>query len=48
MKLTSFRRKDQVRLLDMIDFGLINATWRDRVIPELAPRLKELLDNPDS
>lgn len=47
MKLTSFRRKDQVHLLDMIDVGLVDRTWLDRLPPELAGRLQELLDNPD-
>jgi hypothetical protein len=48
MKLTSFRRKDQVHLLDMISIGLIDATWLVRLTPELGARLKELLDNPES
>jgi hypothetical protein len=47
MKLTSFRRKDQVHLLDMLGVGLIDATWLDRLPPELRPRLQELLDTPD-
>lgn len=47
MKLTSFRRKDQVHLLDMIEVGLLDATWLDRLQPELVERLQELLDNPD-
>jgi hypothetical protein len=47
MKLTSFRRKDQVHLQDMIDVGLIDATWTDRLIPDLAARLQQLLDDPD-
>lgn len=47
MKLTSFRRKDQMHLLDMIDVGLIDSTWRDRFPPEFAERLQELLDDPD-
>ena len=47
MKLTSFRRKDQVHLLDMISIGLINATWLDRFSPELQMRLQELLEDPD-
>jgi hypothetical protein len=47
MKLTSFRRKDQVHLLDMISIGLIDATWPDRFPAELRSRLQELLDNPD-
>jgi len=48
MKLTSFRRKDQVHVLDMLDVGLIDATWCARFPPELAARLQELVDNPDS
>lgn len=48
MKLTSFRLKDQVHLLDMISIGLIDATWLDRLKPELSSRLRELLENPDS
>jgi hypothetical protein len=47
MKLTSFRRKDQVHLLDMIEVGLVDATWLPRLPTELADRLQELLDNPD-
>jgi hypothetical protein len=47
MKLTSFRRKDQVHLLDMLDVGLIDPTWLDRFSPELRRRLQELIDNPD-
>jgi hypothetical protein len=47
MKLTSFRRKDQMHLLDMIDVELLDASWLGRLTPELASRLQELLDNPD-
>ena len=47
MKLTSFRRKDQMHLLDMIDVELIDESWCDRLPPELAARLRELLDNPE-
>jgi hypothetical protein len=47
MKLTSYRKKDQVHLLDMIEVGLIDETWLPRLPAELAPRLKELLDNPE-
>ncbi len=47
MKLTSFRRKDQVHILDMIGVGLIDATWTARFPPELAARLQELLDDPN-
>jgi hypothetical protein len=48
MKLTSFRRKDQVHLLDMIDVGLLDASWTVKYPPVLAQRLQELIDNPDS
>ncbi len=48
MKLTSFRRKDQVHLLDLIGVGLIDADWPSRFPPPLAARLQELLDNPDT
>lgn len=48
MKLTSFRRKDQVHLQDMLDVGLIDATWTQRLAPELAARLQQLIDTPDA
>jgi hypothetical protein len=47
MKLTSFRRKDQMHLLDILEIGLIDATWQSRFPPELAGRLRELIENPD-
>ena len=48
MKLTSYRLKDRVHLLDMIEVGLIDATWPGRFPTELGGRLQALLDNPDS
>lgn len=47
MKLTSFRRKDQVHILDMISIGMIDETWLERFSPKLRVRLQELLDDPD-
>ena len=47
MKLTSFRRKDQVHILDMLDVGLIDESWLERFPTELRQRLRELIDNPD-
>jgi len=47
MKLNSYRRKDQVHLLDMIEVGLIDETWPDRFEPALAERLQQLIDDPD-
>jgi hypothetical protein len=48
MKLTSYRLKDRVHLLDMISVGLIDEAWPARFPKELASRLQTLLDNPDS
>jgi hypothetical protein len=47
MKLTSYRRKDQVHLLDMIGVGLIDATWPASLPPQLGARLQQLLDDPN-
>jgi len=47
MKLTSFRDKDRTHLRDLLDVGLVDATWLDRLSPALAARLRELLDNPN-
>ncbi len=47
MKLTSFRRKDQVHIQDFMLVGLLDQSWTKRLPPELAARLQELLDDPD-
>jgi hypothetical protein len=47
MKLTSYRRKDQVHLLDMIEIGQLDASWLPHVPPSLRQRLQDLLDDPD-
>lgn len=47
MKLTSFRVKDRMHLLDMIDVELLDESWCSRLPTELAARLRELLDNPE-
>lgn len=47
VKLTSFRRKDQVHVLDLIEVGLVDASWLSRFPEELAERLRELLENPE-
>src|ERR1019366_8631338 len=44
MKLTSFRRKDQVHLLDMLEISLIDAGWTSRFGAELGARLQKLID----
>ncbi len=47
MKLTSYRLKDRVHILDMIGVGLIDATWPARFPPPLGARLQQLLDDPN-
>jgi hypothetical protein len=47
MKLTSFRLRDKLHLLDLLDVGLIDETWCDRFPPELAGRLRELMETKD-
>ncbi len=47
MKLNSFRDKDRMHVRDMIDVELVDESWCARFPPELAARLKELLDNPN-
>jgi hypothetical protein len=47
MKLTSFRDKDRVHLRDLMDVGLVDASWLEKVPVTLRPRLQELLDNPE-
>ena len=47
MKLTSFRRKDQVHVEDLIGVGLVDQTWVGRLPRELGTRLQELIDTPD-
>ncbi len=47
MKLTSFRDKDRTHLRDLIDVGLVDASWRRRLPGELGARLQRLLDTPE-
>jgi len=47
MKLTAFRRKDQMHLIDMLDVELIDESWRARFPAELAARLQTILDDPE-
>ena len=42
MKLTSFRRKDQTHLEDMISVGLIDRTWIEKYQQNLGNRLTEI------
>ena len=47
MKLTSYRLKDRVHLLDMIEIGQLDHGWLDRVPASLRERLQALLDDPE-
>ena len=47
IKLTAFRDKDRTHLRDLLDVGLIDASWRDRYPPELSARLQTLIDTPE-
>ena len=47
MKLNSYRDKDRTHLRDMIQIGLIDATWPDHFPAQLGHRLQALLDDPE-
>ena len=47
MKLTSFRRKDQVHIQDLIGVGLVTNDWPERLPSVLAERLRQLLADPE-
>lgn len=47
MKLNSYRLKDRVHLIDMIQVGIIDESWLNKFPRLLADRLKSLLENPD-
>ncbi|MEM1353594.1 MAG: nucleotidyltransferase family protein [Planctomycetota bacterium] len=47
MKLNAYRLKDRVHVLDMLEVGLIDATWVGRLPAVFAQRLQSLIDNPD-
>lgn len=47
MKLVANRDADRVHIRDLINVGLIDASWLSRFPPDLAARLKEILDTPN-
>ncbi len=47
MKLNSFRLKDRVHIVDMIDVGLVDESWLEKYPAEISQRLKRLIDDPD-
>jgi hypothetical protein len=46
VKLTAFRDKDRTHLRDLLDVGLIDASWCPRFPQELGARLQSLIDTP--
>jgi hypothetical protein len=48
MKLMSNRLKDKVHVQDLIGVQLIDRSWLAKLPPELAERLRQLLDTPDA
>ena len=46
MKLNSFRDKDRTHLRDMLEVELIDEHWTNKLPPELAARLQQLIDTP--
>ena len=47
MKLNSFRLKDRVHILDMIDVGLLDQGWIAKFPTPLGERLRSLIENPN-
>src|ERR1051325_4294200 len=47
MKLTSFRDKDRTHLRDLVEVGLVDRSWLERLPEPLQPRLKEILEHPE-
>lgn len=47
MKLTSFRLKDQVHLIDLLEVELIDESWCGRFPAQLSARLKQLIETRD-
>lgn len=47
MALTGARCLDHLHVRDLIDVGLVDESWLSRLPPELATRLKQLLDDPE-
>lgn len=46
IKLTAFRDKDRTHLRDLIEVGLVDRTWVDKLPSSLGKRLAKILDDP--
>lgn len=47
MKLSAFRDRDRTHLRDLIEVGLVDRTWIERLPQPLTARLETLLDSPE-
>ena len=47
IKLTAYRDKDRTHLRDLLDVGLIDASWLNTLPAELAERLQKIIDTPE-
>lgn len=47
IKLTAYRDKDRTHLRDLLEVGLIDASWLPLYPPQLADRLRALIENPE-
>jgi hypothetical protein len=47
VKLTALRDKDRVHVRDLIEVGLVDRTWIDRLPSALGARLRQLIETPD-
>lgn len=47
IKLTAFRDQDRTHLRDLLDVGLIDASWIDRYPAALGDRLRWLIEHPE-
>jgi hypothetical protein len=47
MKLSVFRDKDRMHLRDLLEVGLLDASWCERLPAPLGDRLKEIVERPE-
>jgi hypothetical protein len=47
IKLTAFRDKDRTHVRDLIEVGLVDRTWLNKLPPVLSERLRQILDTPE-
>jgi hypothetical protein len=47
LKLLSNRDKDRMHLRDLMGVGLLDASWLSKLPPDLAERLRQVLETPD-